>query len=134
MRARTPTLLSLGGNDLRQADNTPQARRNAVSRLRQNLDFIFGELSEAGSVSRTTVLALYDPTAATDDDRWIRRANGVIRDTAKKHGISVAAADEAFRGHKGEYTHHDEYPWDVHPTDEGYKALAESLSEAGGQP
>jgi hypothetical protein len=58
--------------------------------------------------------------------------NAEIRTVAEQNGVRVAAGDRAFVDREGEYTRHDQYPWDIHPTDAGYEALAEVFTEAAG--
>ena len=126
--------LSLGGNDLiRAADATDAGREEALARYARNLDRILqalGRSSEPGP--RISVLALYNPAPGSFTDEWAGRLNDTIREVAGRNGATVAAADEAFRGHEAEYAHHARYPWDIHPTDKGHAALARALAEAPG--
>jgi lysophospholipase L1-like esterase len=124
--------LSLGGNDLlRTADLPDPGREAALLRYRRNLDYILGELGGASEPApEITVLALYNPAPGSFTDRWVGRLNDHIRETAAEHGVRVAAGDRAFRGHEDEYAHHARYPWDIHPTDSGYRALARAFVEA----
>ena len=122
--------LSLGGNDLlRVADASDAEREAALTRYAENLDRILKSLGTA-SGPRVSVLALYNPAPGSFTDEWAGRLNETIRGVAARNGASVAAADEAFRGHEIEYTHHARYPWDIHPTDEGHEALARAFAEA----
>jgi acyl-CoA thioesterase I len=124
--------LSLGGNDLlRTADLSDPAREAALARYERNLDYILEELGGASDPApETTVLALYNPAPGSFTDRWVDRLNDRIRKTAAVHGVRVAAGDRAFRGHEAQYAHHARYPWDIHPTDSGYRALARAFAEA----
>lgn len=125
--------LSLGGNDLMQTGGyTTTAREAAIAAFGRNLDFILETLDEASRPRpRIIVLAYYNPSPGTFTDRWIGRLNAEVRAAAEQNGVQVAAGDRSFGDH-GEYTHHDRYPWDIHPTDEGYEALAEAFTEAAG--
>lgn len=125
--------LSLGGNDLmRTGDYTDAEREAAISAYGRNLDFILETLDGASRPApRITVLAYYNPAPGSFTDRWVGRLNTEIRTVAEQNGVRVAAGDRAFVDREGEYTRHDQYPWDIHPTDAGYEALAEAFTEAG---
>jgi lysophospholipase L1-like esterase len=124
--------LSLGGNDLlRVADATDAEREAAIVTYGQNLYRVLRTLNSASEPApRVTVLALYNPAPGSFTDEWTGRLNAEIRAVAERNGASVADADRTFRGNEAEYAHHARYPWDVHPTDEGYEALARSFAEA----
>lgn len=124
--------LSLGGNDLlRVANGTDAQREAALARYAENLDRILRALGDASDPEpRVTVLALYNPAPGSFTDEWAGRLNGVVRAVAERNGASVAAGDEAFRGHEAEYARHARYPWDIHPTDGGHAALARAFAEA----
>ena len=124
--------LSLGGNDLLSvAGGTGAEREEALSRYARNLDYVLETLAGASEPApRITVLALYNPAPGSFTDEWTGRLNAEIRRVAGANGASVAAADETFRGREEEYAHHTRYPWDVHPTDEGYEALARAFIES----
>ena len=123
--------LSLGANDLlRTADGTDAERAEAIFRYGRNLDHILKELGGASDPGpRIAVLALYNPAPGSFTDEWVRRLNGEIRAVAAANGAAVAAGDRAFRGHEKEYVH---YPGDIHPTNEGYAALARAFERATG--
>ena len=124
--------LSLGGNDLlRTADLSDPEREAALQRYTDNLDYILDRLGAAlDPAPRITVLALYNPIPGSFTDLWVGHLNERIRGTAAEHDARVAAGDRAFRGHEEEYAHHARYPWDIHPTDSGYRALARAFAEA----
>ncbi len=124
--------LSLGGNDLmRTGDYTDAARDAAIAAYGQNLDSILETLNAASDPApRITVLAYYNPAPGSFTDRWVGRLNAEIRAVAEENGVRVAAGDRAFRGHEAEYARHERYPWDIHPTDAGYEALADAFVEA----
>ena len=126
--------ISLGGNDLMQTGNyTDAERESAIAIFGQNLDFILKTLSEASEPTpRITVLAYYNPAPGSFTDRWVGRLNEEIRAVSEENGARVAAGDRAFQDREGVYTLHEQYPWDVHPTDAGYEALAEAFTEAAG--
>lgn len=124
--------LSLGGNDLmRTGDASDAAREAAIVAYGRNLDFILETLNAASDPApRTTVLAYYNPAPGSFTDRWVGRLNAEVRAVAEGNNVRVAAGDRAFRDHEAEYTRHDRYPWDIHPTDAGYEALARAFIEA----
>lgn len=124
--------LSLGGNDLVNAGATDPEREAAIVRYGQNLDYILGVLENASEPSpEITALALYNPAPGSFTDEWTGRMNEETRNVAANYeNVSVADGDRAFEGNEEEYARHSEYPWDIHPTDEGYRALAEAFMEA----
>lgn len=124
--------LSLGGNDLLQSAGGTDADREAViARYAANLDQILKTLKAASKPApRITVLALYNPAPGSFTDEWIGRLNARIRAVAQRHDVAVADGDRAFRGRDEEYTRYARYPWDIHPTDKGYEALAKALAAA----
>ncbi len=126
--------LSLGANDLlRTANGTDVEREAALARYTANLGHILETLNGASDPApRITVLAIYNPAPGSFTDEWARRLNAEIRRVADRQGAQVAAADRAFRGHEAEYAHYARYPWDIHPTDAGYEALARTFAEATG--
>ncbi|TCJ13698.1 SGNH/GDSL hydrolase family protein [Rubrobacter taiwanensis] len=120
--------LSIGGNDLLRVRNAPDAaRREALDRFGWNLNYILRTLRRASeSPPEIVVLTLYNPAPGTITDPWTGRMNETIRAVAGRHGASVARADRAFEGRERQYTHFGERP-DIHPTDAGYRALADEL-------
>lgn len=128
--------LSLGGNDLmRTAGSTDAEREAAIETFGQNLDFILRKLNRSSDpVPRVIVLAYYNPSPGSFTDRWVGRLNEEIRSVAERNGASVAAGDRAFADRDGEYTRHDQYPWDIHPTDAGYEALTRAFIDAEDRP
>lgn len=126
--------LSLGGNDLVGAGDTDAEREAAIARYGQNLEYILGVLENASEPSPSvTALALYNPAPGSFTDEWTGRLNAEIRAVAdRRENVAVAAGDRAFEGREEEYARHSEYPWDIHPTDAGYRALAEAFEEASG--
>lgn len=121
--------LSIGGNDLLDAaDATDAGREAAIEAYGENLDYILETLKAASDPPpEITVLALYNPAPGSFTDYWIGNLNAEIRAVAEENGVAVAAGDKAFSEREGRYSHHARYPWDIHPTDEGYEALAETL-------
>jgi len=126
--------LSIGANDLlREADGTDAEREAALARYAENLDHILRTLKNASDPApQITVLAIYNPAPGSFTDEWAGRLNGEVRAAAERNGARVAAADQAFRNHEAEYSHYDQYSRDIHPTDRGYEALAQTFAEATG--
>ncbi len=124
--------LSLGGNDLRSVQGgTDAEREEALVRYAQNLGYVLRTLEGASDPApQVSVLALYNPSPGGFTDEWTGRLNGEIRRVAAENGVPVAAADEAFRSNEEEYAQQARYPWDIHPTDAGYEALARAFAEA----
>lgn len=124
--------LSIGGNDLLDVAGATDAEREAaIEDYGENLDFVLKTLQEASEPEpEISVLALYNPAPGSFTDYWTGRLNAEIRNVAEANGVGVAAGDEAFVDREGRYSHHTRYPWDIHPTDEGYAALAEVFAEA----
>jgi lysophospholipase L1-like esterase len=124
--------LSLGANDLlAEAGGTDREREQALTQYARNLDHILKALNNASTTApKITVLALYNPAPGSFTDEWAGRLNAQIRDVAEENGASVAAGDEVFEGQEAEYTHYARDPYDIHPTDEGYEALARAFIEA----
>lgn len=121
--------LSLGANDLLSSTN--EDREEALSRYSRNLDYILRALKGASDPApRITALALYNPAPGSFTDVWTGRLNDEIRAVAGKNDASVAAGDRAFEGREDEYAHYARNPWDIHPTDAGYEALARAFAEA----
>jgi lysophospholipase L1-like esterase len=124
--------LSIGANDLlREADGTDAEREAALARYAENLDHILRTLKGASDPApEITALAIYNPAPGSFTDEWAARLNERIRAVAQRNGARVAAADRAFLGHEAEYSHYDQYSWDIHPTDRGYAALARAFADA----
>ncbi len=120
-------MVSLGGNDLLALRDAKESERD---RLFAEFQATVGEALAAirrvvGEVS-LLVLTLYDPTegdpgAERSDSWWIARFNSELRAQASTVGASVVELEAQFRGHSAEWTW---WPVDVHPTNEGYEAIA----------
>ena len=123
---------SLGANDLLQtAGGTDADREAALARHASNLERVLRDLESASDPApEVTVLALYSPAPGSFTDEWAGRLNDQIRAVAQENGASVAAGDRAFEGYEAGYTHYASNPYDIHPTDAGYEALARAFAEA----
>ncbi len=123
--------ISLGANDLLSvAEGTGAEREETLARYARNLDYILRTLAGASDPAPgISVLALYNPAPGSFTDEWTGRLNAETRRVAEENAVSVAAGDEAFRDHREEeYTNYARYQ-DIHPTDEGYEALARAFAE-----
>lgn len=124
--------LSLGGNDLlRAAGGDDAAREQAISRYGRNLDYALKTLKNASEPApEISVLALYNPAPGSFTDEWTGRLNAEIRSVAGRNGVAVADGYQAFRGREDESSRYARYPWDIHPTDDGYAALARAFGKS----
>lgn len=123
--------LSIGGNDLlRSAELSDAEREKVLDAYGKNLDFILTTLRSASNPdARIAVLALYNPAPGTFTDEWVGKLNARTRAVAQNHSVGVAAGDRAFQGREDESSHWERYR-DIHPTDEGYEALAGEVARA----
>jgi len=123
--------LCIGTNDLlSSASGSDTDREEVLDHYSENLDYILRALGSASDPApRIIVLALYNTAPGSFTDVWTDRLNAKIRSVAGENGASVADGDEAFRGWEAEYTHYARER-DIHPTDEGYEALAQAFAEA----
>jgi lysophospholipase L1-like esterase len=128
--------VTLGGNEmLAQQTGATNERQAALSDFRTSLDQavarIRDEVGDGASIVLTTYYDLSegDPSIPSTDAWWIEQFNAVIRQTAESEGASVADLNEPFRGRIGDYTH---YPYDVHPKNQGYRAIAAQVWSAIG--
>lgn len=123
--------LTLGGNEmLAQRERGATERRQALDEFRESYDdAVAGVRTEIGDVP-TLILTTYydlsegDPAQQSTDAWWVEQFNSVIRDTAARHGAIVAELYEPFRGRIDEYTNN---PYDVHPNNQGYRAIARQV-------
>lgn len=118
--------VSLGANDLLGVrDETDSGRARAVERYGENLDLILASLDSASEGrASVSVFTLYNPLPGTYTDEWTTRLNAEVSEVSERNGASVADGYAAFRGNENEYIN---LPDDFHPTDAGYRALAEAI-------
>jgi len=126
-------LISLGGNDLLQLQTSDEVTRD------QQLAAFEVNYAEAMRVIRSAVgdvpllaLTLYDPTegdasAPRSDSWWIAQFDRAIRAGAEPVGALVVDLNKEFRGRANEWTW---WPVDIHPTNEGYAAIARAAWRA----
>lgn len=126
--------VTLGGNELLNL------RDSGVTDRQAGLDAFTSAYDAALALVRQTVgpevpvvvttyydLTDGDPALQGTDAWWIERFNGVIRDTASRHGAAVADVAPAFAGRIVELTL---APVDVHPSNAGHAAIARLVWQA----
>lgn len=128
--------VSLGGNEmLAQRYSGVVDRQQALGDFRDTLDAAVGRIREEVGASPQLILTTYydlsegNPEAQSSDAWWIEQFNEVIRETAERHGGEVADLNTAFRGHINDFTLH---PYDIHPKNQGYRAIASQVFAALG--
>lgn len=129
-------MVSLGGNDLLAlADKGQNDRQAGLTRFQQDYPAALAAVREVvGMHVPLVVTTVYDltegdPSAQGTDAWWVAQFNAVIQQAAQHQGAHVADLASAFRGHIREWTW---YPVDVHPTNDGYAAIARLVWEAAG--
>lgn len=128
--------LTLGGNEmLAQRERGQSERRQALDEFRESYNDAVADVRAEIGDEPTLILTTYydlsegDPALQSTDAWWVEQFNSVIRDTAARHGAIVAELYEPFRGRIDEYTHH---PYDVHPNNQGHRAIARQVWHAIG--
>lgn len=128
--------VTLGGNEiLAQQEGTTTERQAALDAFRVSLDQAVARIRDAVGDGTTIVLTTYydlsegDPSIQWTDAWWIEQFNTVIRQTAESEGAVVADLNELFRDRISDYTHD---PYDVHPKNQGYRAIATQVWSAIG--
>jgi lysophospholipase L1-like esterase len=126
--------ISLGGNELlAQRYSGTLERQQALVDFRSSLDQAVSRVRAEVGGSTAIVLTTYydlsegDPEVPSSDAWWIEEFNSVIQDAAVRHDARVAHIDEVFRGRVNRYTLH---PFDVHPNNQGYRAIANEVWSA----
>lgn len=126
--------VSLGGNELLTAQHTGLAdRQAALDEFRTTFDQAVGLMRGAIGPETPLVLTSYydvtegDVTQMFTDAWWIAQFNQVISESAERHGAQVADLESLFRGQVATLTR---YPADVHPTNQGFRAIAEAVWRA----
>jgi lysophospholipase L1-like esterase len=128
--------VTLGGNEmLAQQSGSTNARQAQLDDFRISLDQAVVQIRDAVGDETTIVLTTYydlsegDPSLQSTDAWWIEQFNAVIRQTAERERAAVADLNEPFRGRISDFTH---YPYDVHPKNQGYRAIAAQVWSAIG--
>lgn len=128
-------LVSLGGNDLLALQNMNESERDrAFAEFQTNIGEALAAIRRAVGEAPLLVLTLYDPTegdpgAERSESWWVARFNSELRAQASAVGALVVDLENLFRGHSAEWTW---WPVDVHPTNEGYEAIARQAWKALG--
>ncbi len=132
-RAIRFVLISLGGNDLLQLGAADEIEREEqVAAFEANYAEAMRAVRSAVGDVPLLALTLYDPTegdssAPRSDSWWIAQFDRAIRAGAEPVGALVVDLDREFRGRTNEWTW---WPVDIHPTNEGYAAIARAAWRA----
>lgn len=123
--------VSLGGNELLGLESTGLSDRQAgldefSVRYAEALGAVRDEIGPDTPLVVTTYYDLTegDATIQFSDAWWVEQFNTVIRDVANADGARVAEVATQFRFWIGDYTW---YPFDVHPSNAGHRAIAQSI-------
>lgn len=127
-----PITLTLGANDLLRAEPTPEAREAALDGIAQNLGAALDRLADAagpatGSAGPTLIVTgYYDPTGTSaeepgSDGWWLARLDATLAKEARQAGARWVDVAALFRGRERLLTR---FPFDIHPTDAGHRAIA----------
>jgi lysophospholipase L1-like esterase len=126
--------ISLGGNEmLAQRYASTLERQQALGEFRSSLDQAVSRVKAEVGSNTTIVLTTYydlsegDTVVPSSDAWWIEEFNSVIRDVAIRYDARIANIDDAFRKQIDQLTL---YPYDVHPNNQGYRAIARTLWSA----
>jgi lysophospholipase L1-like esterase len=136
----SPVTLTIGANDLLRAAPDPASRAAALTDLAGNLRAILERLRLAGAdeAGRATadlvVTGYYDPTGGLatrvgSDAWWLAQMEATIAGEARRAGVPWVDTATRFRDRTAEYTW---YPSDIHPTNAGYRAIADAVWHALG--
>lgn len=128
--------VTLGGNELlAQESEDTTARQQGLDEFRLSLDQSVTQIRDTAGNGAAIILTTYydlsegDPAMPSTDAWWIEQFNSAIRQTAEREGAAIADLNELFQGRISELTHH---PYDVHPNNQGYRAIAAQIWRAIG--
>jgi lysophospholipase L1-like esterase len=128
--------VSLGGNEMLArrsagAVERQQALREFRDSFEETVSRIRAEIGSSPVLVLTTYYDLSEGDAAVEssDAWWVEQFNQVIRESAGRHDATVAELDNTFRDRIQELTH---APYDVHPKNQGYRAIARQVWSAIG--
>ncbi|MDQ3548272.1 MAG: SGNH/GDSL hydrolase family protein [Chloroflexota bacterium] len=123
--------VTLGGNELLRLQTTGLSDRQTglddfTSQYAAALSAIRAEIGPDTPLVVTTYYDLTegDATIQFSDAWWVEQFNAVIRRGAAEHEAGVADIATLFEGRIGDYTYD---PFDVHPSNAGHLAIAQSI-------
>ncbi len=133
---QTIVTVSLGGNEMLQAEALDNAgKQMALDDFAAAYDAAIGDIRTiAGNDALIVVTTNYDlsegnPEQQFSDAWWVAQFNNSIGNVAATYGATVADIEPIFRGRIDELTLH---PWDVHPKNRGFLAIARQVWSAIG--
>jgi lysophospholipase L1-like esterase len=123
--------LTVGGNDLlRILEGESPAQ--VLAEFGENLTMILSRLRTGLPQAQIAVSNLYSIPEITGSDTIVPLFNQVVEGVAAAFGVPVADVFEAFQGKQGLLLieRHGAGPFQVHPTNAGYRAMAGAFVEA----
>ena len=136
----SPITVTVGANDLLRADDDPAARAAALRGVAANLRHLLARLRAATTDEKgrptadLVVTGYYDPTGAGPNLRgtagwWLAQLDVVIEREARRAAATWVDVAAVVRGREAELTW---YPSDIHPTNDGHRAIADAVWQALG--
>ena len=123
--------LTVGGNDLLRilAGETPA---QVLAEFQDNLTLILTRLRTELPQAEIVVSNLYSIPEIPGSDTIVSLFNQIVEGVATAFGVPVADVFGAFQGRQGLLliARHDAGPFQVHPTNAGYRAMAGAFVEA----
>ncbi len=123
--------LTVGGNDLLRilAGDTPA---EVLAEFQENLTMILSRLRTELPQTRIVVSNLYSIHEIPGSDTIVALFNQIVEGVAAAFGLPVADVFGAFQGKQGLLLieRHGAGPFQVHPTNAGYRAMARAFVEA----
>lgn len=123
--------VTLGGNEmLAQRSGDDIERRRALDTFREQFQQALGQIRFTLGDDPDIVVTTYydlsegDQSVESSDAWWIEQFNQVIRETAERQNAVIAELGDAFRGQIEALTL---APYDVHPQNQGYQAIARRI-------
>lgn len=123
--------VTLGGNEILSIqDASADDREAALDEFVEAMDLALAEIRAlTGPETRLVVTTYYDlsegdPSIADSDAWWIAQFNSAISQAAELQSAGIADLHAQYRGNIDDYTY---YPYDVHPKNQGYRAIARQV-------
>lgn len=128
-----PITVTIGANDLLRAGESAAERREALRLVAANLRYALAQLSsfatgpEGATTEPTLIVTGYYDLSGTDRDEpgtdgwWLTQLDATLAREARRAGARWVDVAPAFRGHERTLTR---YPFDIHPSDAGHRAIA----------